>query len=142
MIKKIARVENSQTFDDTVLLSWFDMKKPNLSAVTDNGVEFILKGANLSGADTLVTEDGYKIKIHVKQEELVVLRFQDILDYAKAAYEIGNRHQPIYIDKLSITVINDSSLGDVIHTLSHNKNVSVEKIYGVFRQNAALHHAH
>jgi urease accessory protein len=144
MIKKIVRIEKNQSADDTVLLSWFDIKKPNLSAVTQKGTEFLLKSnpSNICDGDTLVTQDGYKIKVEIKKEELLVFKFQNALDYAKAAYEIGNRHQPIRIEELSITVLNDSSLYDIVHTLSHNKSVSVEKISGVFSQNAAQHHAH
>ncbi|MDR1555198.1 MAG: urease accessory protein UreE [Campylobacteraceae bacterium] len=142
MIKKIVGIEKGQSADDTVLLSWFDMKKPNLSAVTKKGVEFILKIKDFDEGDTFIAEDGYRIKVEIKKEELFVFKFQNALDFAKAAYEIGNRHQPICIDKLIITVLNDSSLHDIVHALSHNKSVSVQKISGVFRQNAIIRHAH
>ncbi|MDR0579288.1 MAG: urease accessory protein UreE [Campylobacteraceae bacterium] len=144
MIKRIVKIENLQSADDTVLLSWFDIRKPNLSAISEKGVEFILKTQphSLNNGDILISEDGYKIKINIKEDELFVLKFKNILDYAKTAYEIGNRHQPVYIEELSITVLNDSSLGDIIHSLSYNENVSIEKVSGVFRQNAMSHHAH
>ncbi|MDR2099799.1 MAG: urease accessory protein UreE [Campylobacteraceae bacterium] len=143
MIKKIVGIENAQSADDEVWLSWFDLKKPNLSAVTQKGVEFILKTqTHFHDDDILTAEDGYKIKVNIKKDELFVLKFKNITDFAKTAYEIGNRHQPICIEEMRITVLNDSSLEDIIHTLSHSKNVSVEKISGVFRQNAFSHHTH
>lgn len=144
MVKKIVKIEMAQSADDTVLLSWFDIKKPNLSAVSENGIEFILKtqACNLDDGDTLIAEDGYKIKVNIKKDELFVLKFKNAVDFAKTAYEIGNRHQPICIEELSITVLNDSSLSGIIHSLSHNEDISIEKISGVFRQNALSHHTH
>ncbi|MDR2342329.1 MAG: urease accessory protein UreE [Campylobacteraceae bacterium] len=144
MVKKIVKIEGAQSVDDAVLLSWFDIKKPNLSAISENGIEFMLKTQthSLNDGDTLISEDGYKIKVNIKKDELFVLKFKNILDYAKTAYEIGNRHQPICIEELSITVLNDSSLGGIIHSLSHNKDISIEKTSGVFRQNALSHHTH
>ncbi|MDR2081520.1 MAG: urease accessory protein UreE [Campylobacteraceae bacterium] len=144
MIKKIFKIEKEQDANDSVLLSWFDLKKPNLSAVTEKGAKFILKtqAAHLHDGDTLIAEDGYRIKVNIKKEELFMLKFKNAVDFAKTAYEIGSRHQPICIEQMSITVLNDLSIESIIHELKHGKNASIEKISGIFYQNAFSHHTH
>ena len=65
MIKKVIEITKTTQAKDSVELSWFDMQKPNLSAVTNTGVEFIIKAkfTHLHVGDILVCEDGYKIEV-------------------------------------------------------------------------------
>jgi len=43
MIKKVVEITRDIESDDEVLLDWFDMQKPNLCAISKNGLEFIVK---------------------------------------------------------------------------------------------------
>ena len=43
MIKKVIEIEHNAQAKDSVALSWFDMQKPNLSAVSEDDVSFIMK---------------------------------------------------------------------------------------------------
>lgn len=40
MIKKVREIRKNLEPNDSVELSWFDMQKPNLTATTQNGVDF------------------------------------------------------------------------------------------------------
>lgn len=144
MIKKIIEIKKDVNFDDEVELSWFDMQKPNLSAVTLKEVEFIIKTkfTHLHENDVLVSEDGYKIRVIKSKDDIYVLKFSDSLDFAKSAYEIGNRHQPISIEEMQITVLEDISIMDIINSLKENSKVTVEKIEGYFKPNGKAHHSH
>lgn len=144
MIKKVTDISRDNEVDDNVELSWFDMQKPNLTAVTQKGVEFIVKAkfTHLHEDDILVCEDNYNIKVQKAEDEVFELRFASHLDFANIAYEIGNRHQPICIEDYKITVLDDISLHDIIKICYENENILVEKTKGYFKPNGKAHHSH
>lgn len=144
MIKKIVDIKRNTDCDDEVELSWFDMQKPNLTAVSKSGVNFVMKVkfTHLHENDILVSEDGYAIRVNRSEDEIFVLGFSDPLNFAKVAYEIGNRHQPVMIEKYKITVLDDISLQDIIKDCYKNEAIKVEKTQGYFKPNGKAHHSH
>jgi len=149
MIQKVNNIikkadAKSQEISDTVELSWFDMQKPNLSAITKKDKSFIIKTkfTHLHEGDILVCEDGYQIQILKSKDEIVILKFNFVMDFVKAAYEIGNRHQPISLESFQITILNDISLYDIINNLEKDENIHVTKTEGYFKPNGKAHHKH
>ena len=144
MIKKVIKIDKNVDVNDSVELSWFDMQKPNLTAVTKNGVEFIIKVkfTHLHEKDVLECEDGYTIEVLKSEDEVYELLFIDALNFAKTAYEIGNRHQPVCIEEFKITVLDDISLDDIIKSANENENVKVIKTKAYFKPNGKAHHSH
>ena len=139
MIKRIVEITRGAEADDTVRLSWFDRQKPNLSMISEKGVSFAAKCDHLNEDDILVTEDGYKIAVKFAEDEIVEIHFSDAQDFAKTAYEIGNRHQPIAINDMTITVLNDSALSDIFAQLEHNTHIYMIRRNGYFTPNAHRH---
>jgi urease accessory protein len=127
-----------------VFLSWFDRQKPNLFAISEAGVHFILKtdAFELNENDVLETEDGYKISVKIKKDDIFEFLFEDALDFAKCAYEIGNRHQSICIEHMKITILNDSSTLDIVERFRKNTNVKIRKNVGYFKSNTHSKHSH
>jgi len=144
MIKKVIKIEHNGQAKDYVALSWFDMQKPNLSAVSEKEIFFIMKVkfTHLHENDVLVCEDGHRIQVKKSEDEIYVFEFKDHVDFARAAYEIGNRHQPVCIEDYKITVLDDISLSDIVLHLKDEDKVSVTKTQGYFRPNGKSHHAH
>lgn len=144
MIKKIVEIKRDIDFDDEVELSWFDMQKPNLTAVSKKEINFVMKVkfTHLHENDILITEDGYAIKVSRSEDEIFVLEFNDALSFAKTAYEIGNRHQPVNIQDFKITVLDDISLQDILSDCYKNEVIKVEKTTGYFKPNGKAHHSH
>ena len=144
MIKKVIKIDKNVDVNDSVELSWFDMQKPNLTAVTKNGVEFIIKVkfTHLHEKDVLVCDDDYAIEVKRSDDEVYELTFKNSLSFAKTAYEIGNRHQPICIEELKITVLDDISLEDIIKTSQEDENIIVSKTKSYFKPNGKAHHSH
>ena len=64
------------------------------------------------------------------------------MTFAKTAYEIGNRHQPLMIEEFKIIVLDDISLSDIIKDSYENRAIKVEKTKGYFKPNGKAHHAH
>jgi len=144
VIKKVIEIKKNVPADDRVELSWFDMQKPNLSAMTDKNVSFILKVkfTHLHDNDILVCEDGYAIEIARGKDDVYVFEFSDHISFAKNAYAIGNRHQPICIEDYKITVLDDIALGDIVGVLQSDDSVKVTKSNEYFRPNINEHHSH
>jgi len=144
MIKKVVKIEHNTQADDTVLLNWFDMQKPNLSAVTQEDISFIMKvkSTHLHENDVLVCDDGYRIKVEKCEDEMYIFEFKNHIDFARVAYEIGNRHQPICIEDYKITVLDDISLADIILQLKDKDGVFVTKVQGYFKPNGKANHVH
>ncbi|RXJ68477.1 urease accessory protein UreE [Halarcobacter ebronensis] len=144
MIKKATEIKRDIEAQDSVLLDWFDMQKPNLCAVTKEGVEFIIKAkyTHLHEDDILVCEDGYKIKVSKSEDNIYTLKFSDHITFARIAYEIGNRHQPICIEDFTIKILEDISTADIIKACEAIDNVKVEKNRAIFKPNGNAHHSH
>jgi urease accessory protein len=144
MIKKVIEIKKELECEDMVNLSWFDMQKPNLTAVSQKGIEFIIKAkfTHLHENDILQCEDGYNIQVKRCEDEIYELKFVNSLDFAKTAYEIGNRHQPICIEEHKITVLCDISLHDIVEKCFEDKNILVNKTQGYFKPNGKAHHSH
>ncbi|MFW3353672.1 urease accessory protein UreE [Aliarcobacter butzleri] len=144
VIKKVIEIKKDIPFSDEVELSWFDMQKPNLTAVTKKGVNLVVKAkfTHLHENDILVCEDGIGIKVKRSEDEIFVLEFSDALTFAKTAYEIGNRHQPLQIEEFKIKVLDDISLSDIIKDCYTNEKIKCEKTKAYFKPNGKAHHSH
>ena len=144
VIKKIIEIKKDIDSNDEVELSWFDMQKPNLTAVSKKGVNFVVKAkfTHLHENDILTDEDGYAIKVKRSEDEIFCLEFSDALTFAKTAYEIGNRHQPLMIEEFKIIVLDDISLSDIIKDCYANIAIKVEKTKAYFKPNGKAHHSH
>jgi len=144
MIKKVIEIKRDIEADDIVALDWFDMQKPNLCAVTNNGHEFIIKAkyTHLHENDILVCEDDYKIEVRKSESSLYVLEFCCHITFARIAYEIGNRHQPVCIEDYKITILEDISTADIIKACESIDKVEVKKIKGIFKPNGKANHTH
>ena len=144
VIKKVIEIKKNIPFSDEVEHSWFDMQKPNLTAVTKKGVNLVVKAkfTHLHENDILVCEDGVGIKVKRSVDEIFSLEFSDVLTFAKTAYEIGNRHQPVMIEEFKIIVLDDISLSDIIKDCYTNEKIKCEKTKGYFKPNGKAHHSH
>ncbi|MDN5114937.1 urease accessory protein UreE [Aliarcobacter butzleri] len=144
VIKKVIEIKKDIPFSDEVELSWFDMQKPNLTAVTKKGVNLVVKAkfTHLHENDILVCEDGVGIKVSRSVDEIFVLEFSDALTFAKTAYEIGNRHQPLQIEEFKIKVLDDISLSDIIKDCYTSEKIKCEKTKAYFKPNGKAHHSH
>ena len=144
VIKKVIEIKKDIEAIDEVELSWFDMQKPNLTAVSKKNVNIIVKAkfTHLHENDILVCEDGYAIKVSRSMDEVFYLEFSDALSFAKTAYEIGNRHQPLMIEEFKITILDDISIADIIKDCYTNESIKVEKTQSYFKPNGKAHHSH
>jgi urease accessory protein len=144
VIKKVIEIKKDIDSNDEVELSWFDMQKPNLTAVSKKNINLIVKAkfTHLHENDILICEDGYAIKVKRSEDEVFTLEFSDALTFAKTAYEIGNRHQPLMIEEFKIIVLDDISIADIIKDCYAIEKIKVEKTKAYFKPNGKAHHSH
>jgi len=86
---------------DTVTLGWEDRTHVHGRRRTDGGVEFGLslpRGTVVRGGDCLVL-DGARLVVSVveRAEPAFVIEPQSAQEWARFAYHIGNRHQPMMV---------------------------------------------
>lgn len=144
MIKKVIEIKKNLECEDSVELDWFDMQKPNLCAISKKGVEFIVKVkyTHLHENNILECEDGHQIRILKSEDNIYTLTFDDHITFARIAYEIGNRHQPICIEDYKITILEDVSTTDIIRDCEEIDSINILKHRGIFRPNGKAHHSH
>ncbi|MDR3345871.1 MAG: urease accessory protein UreE [Campylobacteraceae bacterium] len=145
MIKKIVKIEHNTVADDTVSLSWFDKTKPNLASSSEKGVSFVVRAdiKHLHENDVFVAEDGYKIAVKWLMDDVFILNFKNALDFARCAYEVGNRHLSICIEDMQITILAYSTAeGEIAADFAKNPNVTVSQKNAYFKPNTKAHHEH
>lgn len=90
---------------DTIVLGWEERRKPRQRLTTKKGTEIALAlptGTILKDGDILYIDDHCYITVEEAKEDVIVISPEDMEEGAAIAYEIGNRHLPISIEKETI----------------------------------------
>lgn len=129
---------------DHVSVDWFDLQKKHLTLTTDGDVTIIVKQLpdHWHHRPVLVCEDGYRVVMTIRPSDLVKLVFEDNLLFAQTAYSIGNLHQPIGLSSMTITVLDDTALSEVIRQAEENPAIKVTRSKEVFTPNGHTSRLH
>ena len=104
---------------DTITLGWEDRVQAHGKRRSDGGVEFALalpRGSVLRGGDCLVLDEARLIVTVVERAESVfVIEPRSAVDWARYAYQIGNRHQPLMITDASIVCPDVPGMEQLLH---------------------------
>ena len=121
IIEKI--VGNLQDFDtsgidvDKVLLDHYDMAKPHQKLTTENGEKIgvsLPHGENMFCGAVLYKDDERLIYVDLLPEEVLVIRPEGNMQWAKAAFNVGNMHHPAYLHDDCIVVPYDAIIENLI----------------------------
>ena len=92
---------NSQSLD-YVTLQWYEADRRILRTTTRNGLDIAFKllkeGQRLRHGDVVYLNDQLAIIIDIEPSEVMVLSPQTLPEMARACYEIGNKHTPLFLD--------------------------------------------
>jgi urease accessory protein len=98
--RDIAEAARSYT-RDTITLGWEDRTHVHGRRRTEGGVEFgtaLPRGTVLRAGDCFVLDDERRVVMVVERPEAVfVIEPRSAPEWARFAYHIGNRHQPLMI---------------------------------------------
>ncbi len=92
---------NAQT-RDSVRLKWYEAERRILRTTTEGGRDIAFKllkeGQRLHHGDVVYLSDALAISVAIEPSEVMVLSPQTLPEMARACYENGNKHTPLFLD--------------------------------------------
>ncbi|MFL2932360.1 MAG: urease accessory protein UreE [bacterium] len=122
-------------------LGWEERTKSRQKVRTENGEEFAIAlttGQTLKVGDILLEDRDRVVVIDAIKEDVLVLHPNSAEEMAKIAFQIGNRHAPIQIEKDRILTPYDRLMEDFLKKLHFDCEVSVE----TFTHDFSTYHHH
>lgn len=129
---------------DPVIMDHAQLQKPHQKAVTAGGRILGIsldKGEHLRPGAVLYLDDRVVIFVDLPEEDLLEIRPLGNLEWGKAAYNIGNMHQPAYLYEEMIRCPYDSVLERVLAQLGIPFERKTGKLDGL-RANLQAAHSH
>lgn len=87
---------------DTVCLQWFEADRRIIRTTTNDGREIAFRllkeGQRLHHDDVVYLDKQLAIVVQIEPSEVMVLAPQTLAEMARACYEIGNKHTPLFLD--------------------------------------------
>ena len=87
---------------DTVSLQWFEADRRIIRTTTTGGREIAFRllkeGQRLHHEDVVYLDKQLAIVVQIEPSEVMVLAPQTLQEMARACYEIGNKHTPLFLD--------------------------------------------
>ena len=142
IVKKILGNTNDEKFkdlqEDIVDIDWFETRKRILNLHSHSGINIGVRlekeeqEKGLRQGDVLHIEDGKKIVVNIKEDDAVVVELPNNLhDAVKLAYELGNRHTPLFftMDMKNLVFPYDFPLMDMVIKMGYKAEKKKEKIH-------------
>ncbi|MCI8648237.1 MAG: urease accessory protein UreE [Firmicutes bacterium] len=130
---------------DYVILSADELQKHHQKLRTASGESIKLsleEGQTLKCGDILKQEKGRIIAVDLKEEKVFELRPKSKREWAKAAFNIGNMHQKLYLYDEYLRVPYDPVLERLMELLGIEYTVKTEKLDGILANVKTGHSAH
>jgi urease accessory protein len=87
---------------DTVSLQWFEADRRIIRTTTTGGREIAFRllreGQRLHHDDVVYLDKQLAIVVQIEPSEVMVLAPPTLREMARACYEIGNKHTPLFLD--------------------------------------------
>ena len=133
---------------EKVVLDRDGLSKPHQKLKTQSGESFGLSlphGATLSPGDVIFADEDRVIVVELEPEDALVIRPEGQMQWARAAYNIGNMHQRAFIQEDCIITPYDAILQSIMQKLHVPCERTVCPIDGVranVSQSEGHHHHH
>lgn len=132
----------SQKSVDKLLIEWFQAEKRIQRLTTASGqdiaIRFLGKSQRLKHGDVLY-EDAFKvIVVEVIPCDVIQLKSENIYQLAQAAYEIGNKHLPLFWQKQSLMLPYDKSTLEWLSSSGFKPEVIQESLQESFQANVSV----
>lgn len=142
MVVKLTDIASPELQANDVLTLPFDSRqKSRLSAKTDSELDvglFLPRGVILRSGMMLTNSDGFVVLIKAAKEDVSVMRSDDLLQFSRACYHLGNRHVPLQILAGELRYSSDHVLDHMLEGLGFT--VASERL--PFEPEAGAYHNH
>lgn len=133
---------------EKVILDRDQLSKPHQKVKTETGETFALSlphGSALSSGDVIYADDDRAVVVELRAEDALRIRPEGAMQWARAAYNIGNMHQTAFIQEDCIVTPYDAILESIMQKLDVSCERTTCPIDGVranVSQQEGHHHHH
>ena len=117
VLGNICEFDTSKVTVDKIMLDHHDMSKPHQKMKSEGGETVAVSlphGENMFCGAVLYKEEEKIIVVDLLPEDALVIRPQGNMQWAKAAFNIGNMHHPAYLHDDCIVIPYDAILENLI----------------------------
>ena len=130
----------SQTIE-RVVLEWYESERNILRKTTNTGREvafrLLKEGQRLKHDDVVFVSNELVIAIEILPSEVIVLSPQSLPEMARACYEIGNKHSPLFLDGDEVTLPYDKPMFEWLDAAGFNPQKAERRLSQALRANSA-----
>lgn len=126
---------------DTVSLQWFEADRRIIRTTTTGGREIAFRllkeGQRLHHEDVVYLDKQLAIVVQIEPSEVMVLAPQTLPEMARACYEIGNKHTPLFLDGNELLLPFDKPLFEWLQTAGFAPTRQQRRLSEQLRANSA-----
>lgn len=126
---------------DFVELEWFEADRRILRKTSQAGRDIAFRllreGQRLQHGDLVYLDEKLAIFINIKPSEAIVLSPKTLPEMARACYEIGNKHSPLFLDGDELLLTYDKPMFDWLHAAGFAPTVDSRRLSHALRANSA-----
>lgn len=126
---------------DTVSLQWFEADRRIIRTTTTGGREIAFRllkeGQRLHHEDVVYLDKQLAIVVQIEPSEVIVLAPQTLPEMARACYEIGNKHTPLFLDGNELLLPFDKPLFEWLQAAGFTPTRQQRRLSDQLRANSA-----
>ena len=131
---------------DYVPLEWFESERNILRKKSRSGREvafrLLKEGQRLKHDDVVFVNESLVIAIEILPSEVIVLSPKTLPEMARACYEIGNKHSPLFLDGDEVTLPYDKLMFEWLEAAGFEPKKAERRLSQALRANSAQGHGH
>lgn len=131
---------------DYVPLEWFESERNILRKKSQSGREIAFRllkeGQRLKHDDVVFISDELVIAIDILPSEVIVLSPKTLPEMARACYEIGNKHAPLFLEGDEILLPYDKPMFEWLTAAGFAPQKANRRLSEALRANSAQGHNH
>ncbi|MBT9319561.1 urease accessory protein UreE [Actinobacillus pleuropneumoniae] len=143
-LKASGKITNQQI--DTVELQWYESERNILRKTSKSGREvafrLLKEGQRLKHDDVVFVSESLVIAIEILPSEVIVLSPKTLPEMARACYEIGNKHSPLFLDGDEVTLPYDKPMFEWLQAAGFEPKKAERRLGQALRANSAQGHGH
>lgn len=128
---------------DLLAIEWYESSKRIQRLRTVGGQDIAIRllgdGDRLKDGDVLVQDDKGIIVVHIKPCEAIIIRPETMLDAAAVAFEIGNKHLPLFVQNGEILMPYEATMYDWLMKYGYQPEKGVRQLLDSLKANVEPH---
>ncbi|MDU8923330.1 urease accessory protein UreE [Pasteurellaceae bacterium LIM206] len=145
-LKQAGRISDQSV--DYIALQWYEADRNILRKASRNGHEvafrLLKEGSRLKHNDVVFISNKLVLVIEILPSDTIVLSPKTLPDMARACYEIGNKHSPLFLDGDELLLTYDKPMFEWLAAAGFNPHREQRRLTDALRANSAqgVNHRH